>query len=123
MWFWIIIATGAFVATSQFHESLISLGSVAAGLLGIISIIAVLFGLIAATIGGSFKLDGRESLLLFSFFLIAVFGFTLIRINKNQHSHELSIGKTPENITEPDSSSGYVLLIVIILLIVYSLFN
>ena len=85
MWFWIIIVTGAFVAASQFHQSLISFGSIAAGLLGVISILAVLLGLLAATIGGSFKLDGRESLLLFSFFLITVFGFILIRVNRRQN--------------------------------------
>lgn len=81
-WFWIIIATGAFVAASQFHQSLLGLGSIAAGLLGVLSILAVLLGLLAATIGGSFKLDDSESFLLFSFFLIAVFGFTLIWVNR-----------------------------------------
>ncbi len=84
MWFWIIIITGVFVAASQFHKSLITLGSIAAILLGVISILAILLGLLAATIGGSFRLNNQEAILLFSFFLIAVFGFTLIIANRNQ---------------------------------------
>ena len=82
MWFWIIIATGSFVAISQFLPKIRGLGAAVAGLLGVISIGAVFLGLVAATIGGSFKLDDNQSLLLFLFFLIAVFGFTLISINK-----------------------------------------
>ncbi len=82
MWFWIIIATGIFVAVSQFLPALRGLGSVAALLLAVISVCAVILTLLAATIGGSFKLDDRETLLVFSFFMIAVFGFLLVRINK-----------------------------------------
>jgi hypothetical protein len=82
MWFWIIIATGVFVAVSQFLPVFQNVGAFAAGLLGVISVLAVLLSLLAATIGGSFKLNRDESLLIFSFFLIAVFGFVLVRINK-----------------------------------------
>ncbi|WP_086929442.1 hypothetical protein [Agarilytica rhodophyticola] len=45
--------------------------------ISIISILAVLLGLIAATIGGSFKLQDKEVLLPLSFFLIAIFGLIL----------------------------------------------
>ena len=83
MWFWIIIASGVFVAFSQYFPMIRGLGTVLAGLIGIVSIVAVLLGLMVATVGGSFKLDGDEVLLLLSFFFIAVFGFTLVRINKN----------------------------------------
>ena len=82
MWFWIIIATGILVAISQFYSPLRPFGSVAALLLGIISVCAVLLTLLAATIGGSFELDGRETMLVFSFMMIAVFGFPLVFINK-----------------------------------------
>lgn len=82
MWFWIIIITGVFVALSQFFPKIRVFGAGIAGLLGIVSIFAVLLGLVAATIGGSFKLDTDEALLLFSFFLIAVFGITLVRVNR-----------------------------------------
>ncbi len=82
MWFWIIIVVGFVVAVSQFITKFQYFGGVIACLLSIISICAVLFGLVAATIGGSFKLNDNESLLLFLFFMIAVFGFTLGRINK-----------------------------------------
>ena len=89
MWFWIIIATGILVATSQFFPLLRPFGSVAALLLGIISVFAVLLTLLAATIGGSFELDSSETLLVFSFTMIAVFGFPLVFINKKMNDrHE-----------------------------------
>jgi hypothetical protein len=84
MWFWILFATGAIVAFSQFVSALQMLGSILALLLGIISILALLFGLLAATIGGAFELDARETRLFASFFLIAVFGIALNRVNKNR---------------------------------------
>lgn len=77
MWFWIILATGAFVAVSQFIPILRGPGAGIAGLLSIISVCAVLFGLVAATIGGSFRLETNEALLLFLFFVVAVLGLTL----------------------------------------------
>ena len=58
------------------------LGAIAATILAMISVCAVVLSLLAATIGGSFELDGRETLLVFSFAMIVVFGFSLARINK-----------------------------------------
>lgn len=84
MWFWIIIATGVFVAVSQFVPMLRGLGSVAALLLGVISVCAVGLTLLVATTGGSFKLDNKEALLVFTFFMIAVLGFSLVGINKRK---------------------------------------
>ena len=86
MWFWIITATGMFVAASQFLPALRGLGSVAAFLLAVISVLAVVLTLLAATIGGSFELDNREALLVFGFFMIAVSGFLLARINRKPES-------------------------------------
>lgn len=82
MWFWVIIATGLFVALSQYRPMLRGIGSAAASLLAVIAVCAVVLTLLAATIGGTFRLGDREALLAFSFFLIAVFGFSLARINK-----------------------------------------
>lgn len=81
-WFWLIIAIGAFVVLSQFVPKLAGAGAGIALLLAIISICAVLLGLVAATIGGSFRLENAEALLLFLFVLIAVFGFTLAILHK-----------------------------------------
>lgn len=82
MWFWIIIVTGVFVAVSQFLPALRRLGAVAAFLLALISVLAVVLTLLAATIGGSFRLDDREASLVFGFFLIAASGFALARLDK-----------------------------------------
>ena len=49
----------------------------------IISIIAVLLGLLAATTGGSFDSDDDGFLLLLSFCFIAMFGFALVIFNKS----------------------------------------
>jgi len=83
MWFWIIIASGVFVSISQFLPIIRGVGAVMAGLMGIISIIAVLLGLLAATTGGSFDFDDEGFLLLLSFCFIAMFGFALVIFNKS----------------------------------------
>jgi len=85
LWFWVIIITGLTVAASQFIPILQSLGTVLAALLGTVSSCAVLLGLVAATIGGSFRLNDNETLLLFLFFMIAVSGFTLVVINNKSN--------------------------------------
>lgn len=77
LWFWVILSTGLVVVASQHIESLRGVGSLFAVLLSFISVFAVLFGLVAATIGGSFHLDDNEALLLFLFFIIAILGFAL----------------------------------------------
>jgi len=82
MWFWVIIAVGLFVPISQYFPKLREPGAVAACILGCISICAVLFGLVAATIGGSFRLEDREALLLFLFFIIGVIGITMAILDK-----------------------------------------
>ena len=84
LWFWIIAATGLFVVASQFVPVLRGVGSAAALLLAVISVLAVVLTLLAATIGGTFKLDNREAVLVFGFFVIAVSGFLLARVNKKR---------------------------------------
>jgi hypothetical protein len=82
MWFWIIIAAGVVVAVTQFIPSTRLIGSVVALLLSIVSLLAVALTLLAATIGGSFRLGTSESLLVFGFAMIAVFGIALVRFNR-----------------------------------------
>lgn len=88
VWFWIIITTGIFVVISQYFTILRGAGAGMALLLSIVSICAVLFGLVAATIGGSFRLDDKEALLLFLFFMISIFGLMLaISFKKSIKNH------------------------------------
>jgi hypothetical protein len=91
MWFWIIIACGLFVPVSQFIPMLADLGSAAAAMLATISVLAVVLTLLAANIGGSFSLDGGTALLVFGFSLMAVFGFTLKRMNRRPQLPEVEI--------------------------------
>ena len=79
MWFWIILASGAFVGISQFLPVLVKLGGAVASLMATLSLIAVVLTLLAATTGGSFELGGSEALLVFSFAMIALSGFILAR--------------------------------------------
>jgi len=76
-WFWAIIGTGCIVAISQFYPKLRGAGSGLAMLLSIMSVFAVALGMLAATIGGSFKMDDNSAFLLFLFSLIAILGFVV----------------------------------------------
>ena len=86
MWFWIIIVAGIFVGISQFFPGLQSASSVIAGFLSVVSVCAVLLGLLAATVGGSFRLDDNEAFLLMSFALVAVSGLTLVALCRKTKS-------------------------------------
>lgn len=88
MWFWIILIIGAFVAISQFILPLRGAGSGVALLLSGISLLAVLFGLLAATIGGSFRMDDNSALLLLLFFIISVLGTALAIMYKKTVSQK-----------------------------------
>ncbi len=82
LWFWVIISTGCIVAISQFFPKIRGAGSGLALILSFISIFAIIFGLVAATIGGSFKMDDSSALLLFLFFIVAVLGFVVASLYK-----------------------------------------
>ena len=84
MWFWIILVSGLFVAVSAYVPSLGMLGAFIAGLLALVCIGAVLLGLVAATAGGSFRLEGSEAMLLASFFCIALSGLILVVLCKRK---------------------------------------
>lgn len=77
LWFWVIVISGVVVSVSHFIPMFKAAGAGIALLLSFLSIIAVALGLIASTIGGSFRVGNDLALLLFLFFMIAVFGFTL----------------------------------------------
>lgn len=81
-WFWVIITIGLFTAISQFFPKLRGAGSGLALLLSFISIFAIFFGLVAATIGGSFKMDDKSALLLSLFGIVAVLGFVVAILYK-----------------------------------------
>ena len=80
IWFWVIIASGLLVAVCQWFPMLQSLAAGVALLLSTLSVLAVLLGLLASTIGGSFNIDDSSALLLFLFFVIAVLGFVVSSI-------------------------------------------
>lgn len=82
MWFYIIIAVGAFVAVSHFIPVLVGVGSGLALLLACLSICAVALGLLAATIGGSFTMDTNSAMLLSLFLMIFVLGLSLAILYK-----------------------------------------
>ena len=82
MWFWIIVAAGFFVPISQFVPSLLGIGTVAASILGVIAMLAALLALfVVMTLGGSGPSD-EDILLILGFVMIAVFGFSLARVNR-----------------------------------------
>jgi hypothetical protein len=81
-WFWAIIGTGFIVAVSQFYPKLSHAGSGLALLLSLVSVFAVALGLLAGTIGGSFKMDDNSAFLLFLFSLIAILGLAVGILNK-----------------------------------------
>jgi len=86
MWFWIIIVAGIFVGISQFFPGFQSAGSLMAGLLSVVSVCAVLLGLLAATVGGSFRLDDNEAFLFMLFALVAASGFALVALCRKTQS-------------------------------------
>lgn len=82
LWFWVITFSGFFVAISQFYPKLRGAGSGLAMFLVMLSVCAILLGLVAGTAGGSFRMDEGSSLLLFLFFNIAVLGLLLGMLHK-----------------------------------------
>ena len=76
-WFWLIIATGLFVGISQFYPWLRGAGAGLSFLLALILFAGIALSLLAATIGGSFKLEDSFAFLLFLFFITAILGLSL----------------------------------------------
>ena len=75
MWGYLFIGGGLFVGVSAFVPALDVAARTTAVLAALLAVAAVLLGLLAATIGGSFQLRGSEAWLLASFAVIAIAGF------------------------------------------------
>ncbi|WP_421863549.1 hypothetical protein [Motiliproteus sp.] len=84
LWFWIIITAGLVVGASLFSSPLTKPAVALAGCLSVISVGAILLGLVAATIGGSFNMDGDSALLLSLFAVIAISGAGRVLIHKRE---------------------------------------
>ena len=98
MWFWIIIASGIFVGVSSFIPLIETLGAAVASLLATISVLAVLLGLLASTIGDSSDFGDGTGLLLFLFAMIAVFGFVLGSMQKRKNKSKVDMSDNEDNL-------------------------
>ena len=83
-WFWAISCAGLIVGVTAFIPTLAILGVVIAGLMSSIAVLAILLGLLAATVGGSFRLPEEQVILLALFGLAAFLGFILVIIQTKQ---------------------------------------
>lgn len=81
-WSMAIIGVSVLVALSPYIPALLQLAAGLAVFSAVLSFLAVALGLLAATTGGSFRLPADQGLLLFSFFLLAVFGLIFARAAK-----------------------------------------
>lgn len=92
LWFWVILGSGVIAVSSTLYPALLPLAVIAGGCLGLISVVAIVLGLLAATIGGSFNMDGQSALLLLLFGVIAISGLTLVKL----HQRDLKRGRFQE---------------------------
>lgn len=83
-WAAMFTVAGLFVMISRVHFSLDLFARGIAGLTALISVLSLLFGLIASTIGGSFRVDQPTLLLFIGLFFMFLFGliFALMRDSK-----------------------------------------
>ena len=75
-WSMAIIGVAVIVAASPYLPVLMPIAKGLAVLAGVLSVLAVVFGLLAATTGGSFRLPSDQGLLLFLLFIFGALGFT-----------------------------------------------
>ena len=85
VWFWVIVIIGMLVPITQYSIKFQALGVILAILLSVLSLCVVLLGLLAATIGGSFRLSDNTAQLLFLFSMITVSGIILQISSKRGH--------------------------------------
>ncbi len=81
MWGWLMVLGGLFVGVSPHIPLLATAGRAVAFLAGVLGVLAVALGLLAATTGGSFRLPVDQALLLV---LIAVAGVTGITYSRSK---------------------------------------
>lgn len=79
MWGWIFLALGIFVAASPYIPRLQPAARGVALTAAVIALLGVVLGLLASTMGGSFRLPGEQAFLLFLMCLIGVFGIAYSR--------------------------------------------
>lgn len=79
MWAWLMLGAGIFVGLSVHFPVLAATGRAVGLLAGVLGFIAVALGLLAATIGGGFKLPADQASLLALIFVIAASGIALSR--------------------------------------------
>lgn len=76
-WGWLILGVGVIVGVSPYFRYLRELGRVMALLMSGVAFLAILLGLLAATVGGSFNLPANQAALLFSFGTVGILGFVV----------------------------------------------
>lgn len=84
MWGWIFLALGVFVAASPYLPRIQPAARGIALTAAVIALLGVVLGLLASTIGGSFRLPGEQALLLFLMSLIGVFGIAYSRARSRE---------------------------------------
>ncbi|WP_111980103.1 hypothetical protein [Algibacillus agarilyticus] len=97
-WGWLICVIGIVSCVTQYYPRLRGLGSLLALLLALGSGITILCGLLASTIGGSFKIEDGLTLLLFMFFVTAILGLTFaIMFKKQQQTIQVNMRSNEQN--------------------------
>ncbi len=91
LWGTMFAVSGLFVFVSRAYLALDLFARGIAGLIALISILSLLLGLIASTIGGSFRIDQPTLLLFIGLFFMFSFGliFALMRDSKNKSKASL----------------------------------
>ncbi|MEE4380082.1 MAG: hypothetical protein V2J55_21555 [Candidatus Competibacteraceae bacterium] len=79
MWGAIFLGAGVLVAASPYYPPIRDIGRGVALVTGILALLAVALGLLAATIGGSFRLPNEQAMLLVAFSVIGIFGITVFK--------------------------------------------
>lgn len=79
MWGAIFLGAGVIVAISPYFPAMRGPGRVVAVFAGVLAFLAAALGLLAATIGGSFRLPADQAFLLLAFGFIGVFGIAAFR--------------------------------------------
>ena len=86
LWGWAFLAVGCFVAVGPYVAALRGPARAVALVFGILAFLAVALGLLAATIGGSFRLPDDQALLLVTFCVVGVFGIVVFKVLRSERS-------------------------------------
>jgi hypothetical protein len=86
VWGWLTIFGGLFVGVSPYISSIQAAGRAIALVMAILSLLAVALGLLAATVGGSFRLPSDQALLFALFGMIGISSIVYSR-SKGKDKH------------------------------------